>query len=109
TLPKTIRLNPLQLWRSVSRPQMMHTWFREHVGPVAPIRVYGLDHVMVLTSEGARQVFAADPAAYIPFLKEMFTGVAGPASLWVVNGEAHRRERRLFAPAVNANHVSRYL
>jgi cytochrome P450 len=108
-LPKALWLNPLQLWRNICRPQMFHTWLREHVGPVAPIRVHGLDHVMVLTAEGARQVFGADPAGYDPFFKEMFTGVAGPASLWVVTGEAHRRERRLFAPAVNANHVGRYL
>ena len=97
-LPKAIRLNPLQLWRNVCRPDMMQTWLREHVGPLASIRVYGLDHVFVLTPEGARQVFAADPAGYDPFFKEMFTGLAGPASLWVVSGEAHRRERRLSSP-----------
>ena len=108
-LPKAIRLNPLQLWRSISHPLMFHGWLRERVGPVAPIRVQGSDHVMVLTAEGARDVFAADPAGYDPFFKEMFTGVAGPGSLWVMTGETHRRERRLFAPAVNANHVGRYL
>ncbi len=108
-LPKAVRLNPLQMWRSVQQPLRMHTWFREQFGALARYRIHGLDYVLLLTPEGARQVFAADPAGYDPVFKDMFTGVAGPASLWVVEGEAHRRERRLFAPAVNANHVSRYL
>jgi cytochrome P450 len=108
-LSKAARLNPLQLWRTVFQPQTMHTWLREQVGPLAPIRADGLDHVFVLTPEGARQAFAVEPARFDPFFKEMFTGLAGPASLWVLNGETHRRERRLFAPAVNANHVNQYL
>jgi cytochrome P450 len=86
----------------------MHTWLRENVGPIASIRVQGQDHILVLTPEGAQQVFAADPARYEPYFKKGFTGVAGPASLWVLGGEAHRHERQLFAPAVRASHFSRH-
>jgi len=107
-LPRAVPLSPLQQWRNFSQPRIMHAWLREHVGPLAPIRNQGLNHVLVLTPEGARQVFSADPAGYDPYFKEGFTGVAGPASLWVLSGEAHRRERQLFAPAVRANHFSRH-
>jgi len=107
-LPQPISLTPLQHWRNFSQPRIMHTWLREHVGPLASIRNQGLDHVLVLTPEGARQIFSADPAGYDPYFKKGFTGVAGPASLWVLTGKAHRRERRLFAPAVRANHFSRH-
>ena len=107
-LPEALSLSPLQQWRNFSQPLIMHSWLRDHVGPLAPLRNQGLDHILVLTPEGARQVFGADPAGYDPYFQEGFTGVAGPASLWVLTGEAHRRERRLFAPAVRANHFSRH-
>src|SRR4030095_7305620 len=91
-----------------NKPQATHERLREGFGPLAPIRFMGRDHVIVLTSEGARQVFAADPAGYDAFFKDGFTGVAGPASLWVLTGAAHRRERQLFTPAVHASHFRKY-
>ncbi len=59
---------------------------------------------MVLTAEGARQIFAQAPTTYDAFWRESFAGMNGEGSLWVLTGEAHRRERRLFAPAVHAGH-----
>ena len=46
-----------------------------------------------------------DYSNYDAFFKQGFTSIAGPASLWVLSGAAHRRERKLFAPAVHATHV----
>src|SRR5262245_50738038 len=63
---------------------------------------------MVLTPEGAQQVFAQDPANYVAFWHESFAGMNGEGSLWVLAGEAHRRERRLFAPATHASHFRAY-
>ena len=63
---------------------------------------------MVLTAEGAQQVFAADPENYDAFFKDGFTAIAGPASLWTLTGPAHRRERQLFWPVTHASHISQY-
>jgi cytochrome P450 len=107
-LPERTLLNPVQYWLNFSNPTRLHGWLRDNVGPLAWIRSQGQDHILVLTPEGARQVFGADPAGYLPYFKEGFTGIAGPASLWVLSGPAHRRERQLFAPAVHANHFTRH-
>jgi cytochrome P450 len=61
-----------------------------------------------MTPKGAQQVFEANPSGYDAFFKAGFTGVSGPASLWVLTGEAHRRERQLFAPAVHASHFRKH-
>jgi cytochrome P450 family 110 len=37
-----------------------------------------------------------------------FTGLAGSGSIWVFDGDRHRRERQLLAPAFHAQHVRGY-
>jgi cytochrome P450 family 110 len=107
-LPHAVSQGPLELWRYFNEPQFTYARLRERFGPLAPGRFDGQDHVIVLTAEGAQQVFASDPAGYDAFFKEGFTAIAGPASLWVLTGAAHRRERQLFTPAVHASHFRKH-
>lgn len=107
-LPQAITQNPIEQWLYFNKPQAAHEGLRKRFGPLAPVHFLGRDHVIVLTAEGAKQVFATDPADYDAFFKDGFTGIAGPASLWVLTGEAHRRERQLFTPAVHASHFRKY-
>lgn len=102
---KSISLNLLQQLRYYNEPMTMGGWIREHYGDFVPVRFQGHEYIGIATAEGARQIFANDPANYDAFFKEGFTSIAGPASLWVLAGAAHRRERKLFAPAVHATHV----
>jgi cytochrome P450 family 110 len=107
-LPRAASQGLLEQLLYFNEPQVAVARLRERFGPLAPLNFLGKDHVFVLTAEGARDVFAGDPAGYDAFFKQGFTGVSGPASLWVLTGAAHRRERQLFAPAVHANHFRKH-
>lgn len=108
TFPETILLNPLQQWRFFSQPRAMHDWLRERYGGLVSLHFQGRDFAGVLTAEGARQVFTANPDNYDAFWKESFAGLIGEGNLWVLIREKHRRERQLFSPAVHANHFRSY-
>lgn len=110
TLPKAmpfdqpLRLNPLQQWKYFSQPRAMYDWFCERYQDLVPLHFQGRDYAMVLTPQVVKEVFTADPHGYAAFWKDSFAGMNGEGSLWVLEGEKHRRERQLFAPAVHANH-----
>jgi cytochrome P450 len=107
-IPTPERLNPLQVWQYLSQPQAFAAALRARHGALAPIHFLGMDYVMVLTPQGAQEVFAQTPGNYIAFWHDSFAGMNGEGSLWVLAGEAHRRERRLFAPATHASHFRGY-
>lgn len=107
-LPQAVSQGPLEQWLYFNEPQVAVARLRKRFGALAPLHFLGQDHVFVLTAEGARDVFAGDPANYDAFFKEGFTGVSGPASLWVLTGAAHQRERQVFAPAVHASHFRKH-
>jgi cytochrome P450 family 110 len=104
----TIKLTPWQQWHNFAEPRAMHDWLRNKYGDLAAIHFQGRDHVLVMTPESAREVFAQDPYMYDAFWKESFAGMNGQDSLWVLIGERHRKERLLFSPAVHANHYRAY-
>jgi cytochrome P450 len=108
TNSKSVPLNLLQQWRYLNEPQTMGMWIREHYGDFVPVHFQGKQYLAVVTPEGARQVFTADPNGYEVFWKESFAGLMGDESVWVLIGERHRRERLLFSPAVHANHFRSY-
>ena len=62
-------------------------------------------NAITVVPQGAQQVFSADPNGYVAFWKDSFAGMNGEGSLWVLDGDEHRRERQLFAPAVHACYV----
>src|SRR5688572_9039275 len=104
----TIKLNPWQQWHNFADPRDMHDWVRNTHGDLTAMHFQGRDHVLVLTPQSAREVFAHDPDLYDAFWKESFAGMNGQDSLWVLIGQRHRKERQLFSPAVHANHYRAY-
>ena len=107
-LPRAIRLTPLQQWRYITRPASMYSWLKEHSEGPTILRILGQDCVGVLTPEGVRQVFSADPSGYEVFWKDSFAGLHGDASLFVLTGDRHRKERQMLMPAFHANHFRPY-
>jgi cytochrome P450 len=107
-IPLVPALTPWQQWQYFSQPRKMHDWLRQTYGPIAPLAFQGRRYAAILSPEGARQAFSADPDGYDAFWKESFAGMNGENSLWVLIGEPHRRERALFAPAVHARHFRQY-
>src|SRR6266851_127183 len=107
-LPQSIRFSPWQQWRYFREPTAMHNWLRERYGETVTLHLQGADYAAVLTAEGARQVFSADPAGFEAFWKTEITGLSGPGSLWVLDGAKHRRERQLLSPAFHTRHFHAY-
>jgi cytochrome P450 len=103
-----LKLTPWQQWFNFSDPRGMHDWMHGKYGDLALMHFQGMDYVLVMTPESAREVFAQDPGIYDAFWKASFSGMNGNDSLWVLIGERHRKERLLFAPAVHANHYRSY-
>jgi cytochrome P450 len=107
-LPPAVQLLPHQQWQLISQPRVFTAKLRARHGPLVNLRIRGDAFVLILSAEGARDVLSADPLGYDAFFKESFTGLGGPASLWVLGGQAHHRERQLVAPAFHARAYRRY-
>jgi cytochrome P450 len=105
---QTMNVSPLRQLRSLMQPLSMYGWLKENAEDLALLRILGRDYVGILTPEGIRQVFAADPAGYDVFWKDSFAGLHGDGSLFVLVGDRHRKERQLLMPAFHANHFRTY-
>src|SRR5258706_5084495 len=107
--PKGFAINPYQTWLFVNRPQSYTTGLRKQFGDAVTLySPRGEAFVVTLKPEGARQILSADPNGYDAFWKEGFTGVAGSGSIWVLEGNKHRRERQLLSPAFHAQNFRGY-
>ncbi len=107
--PKGIARNSYQTWLLVNHPQTYTARLRKQFGDI--VALYGSEgdaFAIVLTSAGAQQILSADPDGYEAFWKEGFTGVAGSGSIWVLEKQEHRRERKLLSPAFHAQNFRRY-
>lgn len=103
-----VHLNPFQQWIYLTNPRETYHRFCSQFEDFAPLHFQGLDLIMPLTPDAVRAVFSADPDSYDAFWADSFSGLTGEGSLWVMNGEKHRRERLLFAPAVHARYFRNY-
>jgi cytochrome P450 family 110 len=95
-------------WFLLHQPGRYYAWLRRRYGEIATLRLPGSTAVTVLTSEGARQVFSADPDGYDPFLKDGYSAIAGPRAIWVLAGQDHQRERQLLLAAFHPRQGSGY-
>jgi cytochrome P450 len=107
-LPARKTFNPLQVWKALAYPKDAAVRLRDRYGELAPVNFLGARYTVVLTSEAALEVFAQPPENYVAFFHESFAGMNGEGSLWILAGEAHRQERKLFAPAVHPSHFRIY-
>lgn len=105
---QTLSVSPLRQLRSLMQPMSMYGWLKEQCKDIALLRILGRDYVGILTPEGIRQLFSADPTGYDVFWKDSFAGLHGDGSLFVLIGDRHRKERQLLMPAFHANHFRTY-
>ena len=101
-------LNVIHTWKLVNRPREYTAWLRQKYGEMVSISANNIKLIVLLTPEGARQVFSGDPDGYEAFWKAGFTGVAGPGSLWVLERDRHRQERKLLSPAFHPRNFDGY-
>jgi cytochrome P450 family 110 len=107
-LPAGPKFSLRQQWLYTRQPRRYSAWLRRRYGDVATLSLLGSRCVMTFTPEGARQVFTANADDYGAFLKDGFAAMAGAGSLWVLEGQRHRRERKLLMPAFHAYSIPRY-
>ena len=67
TNTQAVPLSPLQQWRYFNAPISMGSWIHERYGDFVPVHFQGKEYVGIVTAEGARQVFSADPHGYDVF------------------------------------------
>jgi cytochrome P450 len=96
------------LWSFIRHPTEFYAWVRRRYGEAVLLSSGGTHLVMLLTSEGAREVLTANPDNYDALHKEAFTGLTGPGSLWVLDGARHRQERQLLSPRFSAHRIRQY-
>jgi cytochrome P450 len=101
-LPKPIRFSPYEEWRCYYEPQSAYGRIREEHGETVSVHFQGEDRVAILSADAARQVLSVPSSSYDAFWREHFQDIAGPGSIWVFDGERHRRERQLLSPAFHA-------
>jgi len=89
-------------------PRKYTASLRERYGRAVNMEYRHQVYVVILDSEGASQVLLGDPHGYSALWKQGFAGLAGPGSLWVLDGNRHRQERQLLSPAFHGRGFSGY-
>ena len=108
SLPDGPRFGWLQAWYFINRARDYSAWLRRRYGELVTLRLPNVTAVVALTPEGARQVLTADAGGYDAFFKTGFEALAGTGSIWVLDGQRHRRERQLLAPAFHARRIQQF-
>ncbi|MGN6544128.1 MAG: cytochrome P450 [Aureliella sp.] len=75
-----------------------------------PFLVNALNGPIVLTGqpELIKQIFSGDPECFEPFAARTLTPIFGAGSMIKLNGEPHRRERRLMSPMFHGDRMKAY-
>jgi cytochrome P450 len=82
---------------------------RRRYGDVFSVSFVGFgDWVYVCDAETIAAIFQADPDKLAGEARDMLEPVVGRRSVLILDGEEHRRERRLLLPSFQGNHVRRY-
>jgi cytochrome P450 len=58
--------------------------------------------------DGIKEIYTADPDTFDSFGAEAFEPLVGKSSMLVINGERHRRERKLLMPAFHGDRMRVY-
>jgi cytochrome P450 len=83
---------------------------RRRYGDAFTVRFVGFGRwVYYADAETIAQIFQADPdALHAGEARDMLEPVVGSRSVLILDGDDHRRERRLLLPSFQGNHVRRY-
>lgn len=98
----------LNTYRILSAPQeATERWVARYGDPVLVPAING-NVVMISDPALAKVVFAADPAVYKPFAVKAIAPLLGYKSLLILQGEEHRRERKLLMPPFHGSRMRSY-
>jgi cytochrome P450 family 110 len=95
-------------YRLLAKPfDWMPTWQRRYGDPFLLHAING-DVVVTGRADLIKAIFAAPPQSYAPFGVQAIAPVVGKGSLLVLEGEAHRRERKLLMPPFHGPRLRAY-
>jgi cytochrome P450 len=83
---------------------------RRRYGDVFRVRLGPLKRVAIVSNPDAvREILTGDPTIFqLGSTNGIFRPVLGATSLFLLDGQEHRRHRRLIAPAFHGHHVQRF-
>ncbi|HEY8376998.1 MAG TPA: cytochrome P450, partial [Nannocystis sp.] len=108
TLPPGPRFTLLQTYRYLRDPYGYVPRMAEHYGDPFTIRTVNGDVVMTGNPPTIQRIYTADPDTFLPFGVDAVRPLLGDASLFLMSGERHRRERKLLMPAFHGERMRAY-
>lgn len=106
--PGSLAFSPLNNLRFIRDPDAFFRRGLARHGDPFRARVPTGNVVVTATPEGAREVFTADPDTFEPQSQLLLEPVVGAASLLLLGGERHKRERRLLMPPFHGERMRAY-
>lgn len=104
--PRTPRV--LNSYRVLAQTrQWMSRWFETHGDPFT-LRAVNGTVVITARPDLIKQIFTADPATLDPFGERALEPLVGPGSIFMLRGDAHRRERKLLMPPFHGSRMRAY-
>jgi len=104
--PRTPKI--LTTYRLLAQPHHHYPRWRERYGD--PFTVRAINGTVVITGRPdlIETIFRADHRTYAPFGVEAVGPLVGTASIFALEGEPHRRERKLMMPAFHGARMRAY-
>jgi len=107
-LPSGPRFTPLQTYRFIRKPSELFLDCRARYGDPFTLPLPMGNVVVTGTTEGLREVFSADPNLFESPLQLPLLPVVGKNSLLLMDGQRHKRERKLLMPPFHGERMRAY-
>jgi len=107
-IPPGWRFQPFALPTLFHDPGKLLEATRDRHGDPFSVWSPGQDLVLTGTPDGAKAVFAADPATFEAYGAKILAPILGRSSVLLLSGERHRAERRLLMPPFHGERMRAY-
>ena len=110
-LPDGPKIHPFfQLIKWLGTPFEFLDDCAKHYGDIFTIRLFGYSPlVFIANPEGIQQIFSADPQSFDAGRgNEIFRPLFGDNSLFLLDGDRHKRERKLLMPPFHGEKIKSY-
>lgn len=107
-LPGPRYFNPFTFLRSLSDPTDLMLRTRDRYGDTYRLPTVLGPVVVTGDPEGVRAIFSADADTFVPYQPDLTSPILGEASLVLVSGARHRRDRRLLSPPFQGARMRAY-
>ncbi len=107
-LPPGTRSRLLSTYRALTNPIEYSLKWRDKYGDPFLIRAFNGTAAFTGDPKLIRQIFSANPDIFAPFAASSSASLVGPRSIFLLTGEAHKRERKLLMPPFHGERMRAY-